>query len=221
MGDTEITTTKQELQVTIDQLIEEMKKTEVTTDQEYDFLGDWLRRNKASQKAVDLAFEDERIEKKAAYDAVLEAKREFIKPLEDSEKIARQKMTAYATVKEKARREAQAKLDEQARKEAEDKRIEKAQELSDKGKIAQADALLNKSLRVSAPKVAAPMAKTREVWRVEIVDQATLLRGIADGTVSADYVTINTSALVQAAQALKAQFSVPGVKAYPEYVPVL
>lgn len=213
--------TRTDLQRSIAQMIEEMRAVEIRTDQEYEFMDGWLHRNKDSQKAVDAAFEEERLEKKAAYDDVLEAKKLFKKPLEDSEKIARQKMTAYATVKEKARRDEQQRLDDIARKEAEDRRLAQAQKLADKGQSERANALLEKELRVSAPQAEAPIGKTREVWRVNVNDSAALLRAIADGKVRADFVTINTTVLAQPAQQLKGAFAVPGVSAFVEYVPVL
>lgn len=212
---------KEVLKGQISQLIAEMERVEIKTDEEYGFGEDWLRRNKATQKIVADAFEPERVEAKARYDEILETKKQYIVPLEASEKIIRQKMSAYATAKEQARREEQRRLDDIARREAEEKRLAEAQVLADAGKIEKADALLDKAIRPTTPKVEAAIGKMREVWTVEIIDESAFFAGLASGVVDSKYITVNYTALNSTAQALKDKYKIPGTKAVQKFVPVL
>jgi hypothetical protein len=212
---------KEVLRTTISQLIEEMKQVDVKTDEEYHFIESWLRRNKESQALVTKAFEDERLETKAAYDNVLAEKAKYLAPLTESEKIARGKMSVYATAKEQARREEQARQDAIRRKEAEDKRLEEAQALQDAGKTEKADKLMEKAIRPAAVVVEPKIGKMREVWTVEVTDLKALLIAVANGEAEPGFVSVTTHALSGAAQRLKDKFSVPGVKAVQTFVPML
>lgn len=76
---------------------------------------------------------------------------------------------------------------------------------------------------ISAPVVASEAPKvaglsTRQKWNVEVVDVVALCRAVADGKVPAGYVIANEKTLRQMAVALKSEFKVPGVRAYPEDV---
>lgn len=216
-----MTETKEVLKGQIDQLIGEMRLIEVKTDDEYKFLEAWLKRNKESQKIVAEAFEAERVAAKAAYDDILAAKGAYLEPLLASEKVARGKMSTYATAKEQARREAQRRLDDLARQEAETKRLAEAQALSDAGKFEKADALIDKAIRPAAAKVEPSLGKMREVWSAEVVDMPAFLQAVARGEIASSFISINQSALNSAAQAQKAAFRMAGVAATQRFVAVL
>lgn len=197
------------LRRSVDEIIKEMELVTISTQAEYDSMVEWLRRNKETQKAVDEFFEADRVAKKAAYDEVLARRGAFKKPLEAAEAIARQKMSAFATEQEKARRAAQAKADEEARKKAEEDRLLKAEELLAMGRAKQADETLAKAVTVRAAPVAPKVGKTVEVWTVEVVDLAAFLSeavGLNESILGC--ITVNVTALA-------AVFKKGGIKQFP------
>lgn len=209
------------LKATIDNLIKEMEQVEVKNQEEYDFLSAWLKRNKESQKMVVDAFEADRLLAKKAYDDVLDEKKRYMGPLEASERIARQKLSVFATAQEQARRAEQKRLDDIARKEADDKRLAEAEKLAAAGKIEKADALLDKSVRPAFVPPAPKVGKMREVWTVEIIDLKALCLAVALGQADSIFVEANRYNLAASAQLLKDKFSIPGVKAEQTFVPVI
>ena len=173
--ETQEVTEQQQLSKTIDTLIAEMKAMTITTQEQYDFVNGWLKKNKDTQKIVTEFFEPDRVEAKRKYDDILANKNAFIKPLETAEKVARDKMTVFATEQEKKRRE-EAKIEEdRRRKEIEDDRIAKAEELSAMGRSEKADEVLDKKVVVAKSTIQTEtqkVGKTIEVWTVSVDDKA-------------------------------------------------
>jgi len=219
---------KEVLRASITDLIEQMKAVEVKTDEEYQFLDGWRKKAKETIKAVDGAFEAERLEKKAKYDAVLDDKNAFKKPLLTAVEIVSEKMTAYGTEKEKARRKAEADARALALKQAEDDRLEEAGNLQAMGRADKADELLDKKVTVSAKAVAAAMpeapaklGKTAERWTVKVTDKAKFLAFAAVAHASIlDCVAVNEAALAALARTNKG-LTAPGLEVEQKFVPVL
>lgn len=208
------------LKATIDGMLEEMAKVEIKTDQEYEFAKDWLKRNADTQKLVTATFEDERVRTKAAYDDVLARRALLNKPLEQSEKIMRDKMSAYLTEKERVRLAEVRRLEEEERKRKEDDRLVEAQNLSSMGRVQEASDLLNKKITV---KVDAPAAigKSIKKWVVTVTDRQAFLKfvGMAHLEIQA---CVDVSEVKLAAYAQKqGGLNCPGIKAEEISRPVL
>lgn len=190
---------KEALQVSIKVLIKEMETHEVKTDEDYKFLEDWVRRNKETQALWKSAWEEDRIRTKAAYDKVLADRDALMDPLKDAESIARRKMGAYLTEKEKARQEAQRKLEEEERKKIEDKRLAEAEKLQAAGKTEKADAVLDKVVHVSRAAITAAtpakVGKGRETWTVEVSDKAAFLAEAIARPILQNIIEIDTNGL--------------------------
>jgi hypothetical protein len=184
-----------ELSRSVDQVIKEMESVTVTTQEQYSWMEDWLRKNKDTQKVVDDFFEADRASAKAAYDAVLERKRSFKAPLEAADKVARRKMSEFATEQENRRREEQRRLDAEAKAKADDEALLKAEELSAMGRKDQADEVLEKGVKVKADQAAGKVGKLMEVWTVEVTDLCAFLAEASGLPSVAECVEVKTSAL--------------------------
>ena len=217
-------TPQEVLKRTIDSMIEEMKTREIKTDEDYQFLDDWQKKAKLTVKTIDGAFEAERIEKKAPYDAVLETIRTMKKPIELALPIVISKMTTYITERERARRAEVARLEAESKSKKEDDRIVEAENLTAMGRADKADELLDKKITVSRKAVvaAAPvkLGKTAERWTVTIKNKSDFLRFAAVASIEIfDSVEINTSKLEAIAREHQG-LNAPGVEAVQTFVPI-
>lgn len=219
-GRTDLTVRAAELSKGVDALIREMDAVKIDTQDQYDWMNGWLRRNKDSQKLVDELFEEDRVKAKADYDAVLARKGAFKKPLEAAEAVARSKMSVYATKAEADRRKAQADADAAARKKAEDDRLVEAQNLSSMGRPQQAVELLDKRLKVERPDAAPKVGRLMESWAVEVVDKGAFLEEAVCIPGLLDCVEVSAT---KAAAFLKGkgQEAFPGLKVTKSFRPVL
>jgi hypothetical protein len=199
----------------VKRLLEAMKAYEVKTDEEYKTLDAWRKRNLLTQKIVTKYFEPDRVEKKAAYDAVLEERDSMLKPLQEAHATAGTKLDAYNNERERLRRAEVQRLESEARKKAEDERLKKAEALSAKGKTEEAVNLLDKQLHVSisTSHMPAALGKTAEHWDVEVTDLSAFLAAAALRVDLQLLIEIRMGDLQRMAQEKKDKFDVPGVKA--------
>jgi len=218
------TSPAQELSKTIDALISEIKATTISTQEQYTFVNEWLHRNKDTQKAVDTFFEPDRVEAKAKYDDVLANKNAFKKPLEAAEKIARDKMTEFATEQEKKRR-AELKIEEdKKRKEIEDDRLLKAEELAAMGRSEKADEVMDKKVSVKNVETETKkVGKTIEIWTVTVVSKELFLADAVGFPAVLDCFEINTIKLAAIAKSDAGAFlsKIQGLKVEQSFRPVL
>jgi len=216
---------KQVLKVQVDQLIAAMAKVNVDSDETYQFMAGWLKRNKDTQKLISDAFEADRVEAKSKYDAILAAKSAFIKPLETAEKITRERMTVWSTERERVRRAEEARVIAEHKKEAEDNLLETADTLVSMGRTDQAEALMDRGARVSKVAVAQDMTttkvgKTMERWVVAVTDKKAFLAEAIKVDSILDCIDINISKLTALCKASKST-SGAGLDIQINYVPVL
>ena len=216
---------KEVLVVQIDKLIAEMASVVVDSDEKYQYLEQWLRRNKETQKVVTTAYEQERTEAKAKYDAVLEARGKMLKPLELAESVARGKMVSWSTEREKKRREEEQRLMLEARKAKEAEVLEQADTLVAMGRVFESEKLISKEVVVTKASVAAKatetkVGKTMEKWVVSIVDMEAFIAYLPGMTLVQDCLDVNTSKLA-ALFKKNGTKSFPGLKIEQTFVPVL
>ena len=212
------------LKRTIDSMVEEMKARTIETDEDYRFLDDWQKKAKQTVKLIDGAFEAERVEKKAPYDAVLEKIRDMKRPIELALPVVTDKMSGYVTAREKARRAEMARLEAEARRKKEDDRLAEAQNLSSMGRADKADELLEKKVMVSRVAVAAAapekLGKTVERWAVTVDDKAAFLAEALLAPALLAAVTVNVAELERWAMREKPSYKVPGLTVEQKFVPV-
>lgn len=215
----------QRVSKTVEQLVAEMASLEVDSNEKYQACEAWVRRNKETQKVVSDAFEAERVEKKAAYDAVLEAKGKFIRPLEAAEKAVRSRMVAWSTEQEKRRREEAAHIEAEKKAERSEDVLLEAETLEAMGRQDDADALLERGARVTKAEVARAatvekVGKTMEKWVVTVVDADAFFEALPGMGQLQECVEINASRLALLFKKNGTK-SFPGLKVEQTFVPVI
>lgn len=129
---------------------------------------------------------------------------------ESEDPIERQRLADEASERERRASE-DAERERQEAEEREQREREEAAAQRSLSRVISAPAIQSEAPKVSG-------ISTRQNWKIEIVDIKALCRAVADGTVPESYITANEKTLGQMARALKAEFKVPGVRAFFEDV---
>jgi hypothetical protein len=213
------------LKVQIDSLIAEMSKVVVDSDEKYQQLEAWVRRNKETQKVVIDAFEAERVSAKAAYDKVLADKNAMLKPLEAAETATRKAMVAWSTKREQERREEEERARAALAAEKSEDVLLQAETLEAIGRQDEADALLDKGPKVSKAAVAAAVTtakvgKTMEKWEVKVTDMEKFVRALPGCGPVQECLEVNTSRLA-ALFKREGTKEFPGLEVRQTFVPVI
>jgi hypothetical protein len=190
----------------------------------YDMATEMLRTAASFEKKVEEYFEPLRLTAKAAYDAVLTAKKRELEPIQQAKALLSRRVAGFAVEQERLRREAQRKLEEDARKkEEESRRLELEQAKKQGATKKELKAIADAPIEVTAPAVeptyekAKGVTKPIERWSAEVIDFMTLVRAVAKGEQPESVLLPNQQALDGMARSLKGVMSVPGVKAVCDY----
>lgn len=211
--------TAQEAASTTALTLREVQTLEVVSQQTYEVAADILQQIKSRYKAI----EEERKRILRPLDEsrrkIMDLFRPALDNLVDAEKMVKAGMRDYSQEQEKIRQEEEAKAREAARKEA-DRLQKRALRAAEKGHDEQAAALQEMAESVPVP-IVAPQPKvagisTREAWKAQVVDKATLIKAVAEGKVPDAVLDPNMKALNEMARALKGSLNYPGVKAIVE-----
>lgn len=189
----------------------------VTNQEQYDYAGEYI----ASLKKYKNDLEKDRKELVDPLNAHVKKINAKFKPhatnIDNAIATANQKMTTYFREEERKRLKLEADAAEKSRKEQErlQKRADAARE---KGQEEKAEALEQSADLV----VPAPVAETAtrqtasttiaKTWSAQIYDKLSLIKAIASGKASMEYVEANMTALNQAARSQKETMNVPGVR---------
>jgi len=197
-------TDTQEIQKTVDGIIGEMATIRIEDDKTAAQAGEFLRKNKETQKFVKDYFEDARASTYKAYKEVTDQIKFFVKKLEKAETAVKRKVSDYQMEQERIRREEERRLAEEARKKEEEQRLSQAIETGD-------EEALDAPIETPTIKVGAPQ-KTEGIsyvdkWTYEIQDVSQIPREflIPDERKIRSYVTN-----------LKDRAEIPGVRIYKD-----
>lgn len=197
-------TDTQEIQKTVDGIIGEMATIRIEDETTAMQAGEFLRKNKETQKFVKDYFEDARASTYKAYKEVTDQIKFFVGKLEKAEKAVKRKVSDYQMEQERIRREEERRLAEEARKKEEERRLAQAIETGD-------EEVLDTPIETPTIKIDAPR-KTEGIsyvdkWTYEIQDVSQIPREflIPDERKIRSYVTN-----------LKARAKIPGVRVYAD-----
>ena len=136
-------------------------------------------------------------------------------PLQEAEKVAKSKIGAYLSEKQRKEREEQ----ERIRREEEERRLQEAARLEDEGDLSGAEELLDSAPTAATAPASSPVrgdmggtASTMKVAKVRITDMAAAAKARPD---------LFNLAEQQAIRALKAGESIPGLELYEEETVVI
>ena len=203
----------------IDSLVEQAHEITVDTDDDVALATDITRGIKAMSKSVKDYFEPMRLETKAAYDAVVAAKKEFTDPLDAAERELKGKITEYDAEKRRKAAEAEAALRKAALEEAEKKR-QAALEAEKSGdalaaEMAQIDAealeATAQSVSVKTEDAKASGMSRRKAWKITGIDSSKVPISIA----GAEIRPVDERAVMALIKATGGTIQIPGI-AYEE-----
>jgi hypothetical protein len=159
--------------------------------------------------------------KKAAYDswkAITAKFEEGDAPAAQAERVVKAAIVAWDMEQERIRQEAQRKAQEEAERLAKEEQLKAAIAAEQAGASKeQVDDIFSAPVAVVAAPVAptyqraAGISKMRENWSAEVTDIAKLVKAVAAGKVSYEYILPNQVALNARAKADKSTMNIPGV----------
>jgi len=146
-------------------------------------------------------------------------KKSHVEPVEEAKRLIKGKRIAYVDEQERLRKEAEAKLQAEARRLAEEAALRDAIAAEAEGRPEEAEAIISEPVSVPTVTIAktTPSAGVggaiREVWNAEVYDLHALVAAIVEGKASIGLIEPNMTALNGMARSLKANMTIPGVKA--------
>lgn len=194
----------QELKQTVDGIIAEMATIRIEDETTAIQAGEFLKKNKETQKFVKDYFEDARAATYKAYKEVTDNISFFVKKLQQAETAVKRKISDYQMEQERIRREEERRLAEEARKREEERRLAQAIETGD-------EEILEKPVEVPQVKIEEPRKMDGvsfvEKWTYQIEDVSQIPREflIPDEKKIRSYVT-----------SMKEKAKIPGVRIYAD-----
>jgi hypothetical protein len=197
-------TDTQELTKTVNGLISEMEVLKIENDAAAEQAGNFLRKNKETQKFVKEYFEDARKTTYDAYKAVTYQISFFIEKLTQAEKTVKRKVADYRMEQERIRREEERRLAEEARKKEEERLLQQAEESGD-------DSILDTPIEAPAIHIEEPKKMDGvsfvEKWTYEIQDANKIPR---------EYLIPDEKKIRGVVSSLKDKANIPGVRIYAD-----
>lgn len=204
-------------------LIAVAKETSIQTQADYEQAAAVLRNLKQLQGKVKDYWEPLRKSAKAAYDSVLEKKKEMLTPLEDAEKALKDQMTVY-TVQQEEKRKAQEEEMRQAARRESDLKLEEAAAAEQSGDTAGAAAAMEEaevldgmasSARVTARAPKANGVSQTKTWKLKSVDPEKVPIKVGGVEIR----PVDQAAVMRLIRESKGTISIPGVE-YEESVQI-
>lgn len=195
-----------------DENLELAKEMLVLDEETYDIAAEFLSSLKGLQKEIDETFDPVIKAQHEAHKAALAAKARHYKPIEEAERLLKQKMVGFQDRQEKARLEEERQLRDEARRQEEEERSKRADDLIKAGKAEEALQLLEEPVETPAlilPPVSRPTkgVSTRMVWKFKIVDETKLPR---------EYLVPDQVKINRIVQAADGKIAIPGVEIFQE-----
>lgn len=182
---------------------------------------EFLKSTAAKRKVVEEAFAEPKSAAWKAHKAIVELEKKLVQPCDDARRIVADKASRYEAECRRREEEERRRLEAEARKAEEDRILAEAEIAESFGDDVTAEAILSQPVEPMPVAVPTERAKvegvsSRELWRVEIVDLAALVRAAANNPAFVALLMPNMPALNALARATKQLMNVPGVKAVAE-----
>lgn len=215
-------------------------RCEIIDDAVFQKAGAFLLMVKDARREIDATFDGPIAAAFAAHKSIVAAKREHTAPVDEAERIVKQKMGAYRQKQEDEARERQRAAEAEARrvqeealkvaeaaarKAAEEARAAEVERLKAEGNKKAAAAAAKAALYVPPVVMPAPVAVVvphvapavasgvsfREKWTASVTDLAALVRAVADGKAPLALLAADATMLNKHATAYKDKSPIPGV----------
>ena len=158
----------------------------------------------------------------AAHKTAVAAEKRLLDPLDEARAILRRGIGTWEADQERVRLELERKAQEEARKQEEEMRLALATQAEDIGADpSTVDEILSTPLGTAPPPVAPTFQRVSGVsssqrWHAQVIDLKALIRAVADGKASTEFLEPSMVALNALARAMKSTLNVPGVRAVAE-----
>lgn len=193
-------------------LPEQARTISIVTAHDYERAGEFLLTVKDLRKEIQETFGPLKEKAWAAHKAIVAEEKRHEDPLIKAEGIVKPLMVAWDREQARIREEEERRLREEARKREEERQLQAAIEAELEGNKAEAEAIIAEPVYVppvvlpkATPKVVGIATKTN--WKFRITDISKIPR---------EYLCPDEVKIGQMVRALKEQFNVPGIEAYPE-----
>lgn len=163
----------------------------VTSQKEYDGCAEFLRAIKGLKKEIDTTFDESIKKAHEAHKAIVAAKKAHYDPLDNAERIIKQKSIAWYQEEKRKQEEEQRKADEAARKAEEKRKAEleaQAKRHEENGNLEKAEErrAMAEEVHVPTPIIQNRVEKAEgqaivTTWRAEVTDLFALCNAIARG----------------------------------------
>ncbi len=217
----EVRPTEESLQQQVGTIESQAFAMTITTQADFEDAAELAKTIAGRKKFVKDFFEPMRVKAKEAYDAILGRKNQMMKPLEDADKVLRQKMSEFSRQQELARKQQEAAMRQMAQREAEAKLTEAA-EAEEAGDVlgahmALAEAEIAEGVATGGI-VSAPAPKVKGVskskdWKITRIDDQNVPVSINGAVIR----PVDEKAIMRLIRATKGTIVIPGV-AYEETV---
>jgi len=214
-----------ELRRELSPVIEQANTLVVTTADQYEYAGSFLKQIKNTQGRVAEYWGPL---KNRAYDTwkqITSKEKEMLDPLKESENWVKVKMLNFQRIEEQNRLEEQRKLQAQAEEKARRERerlIKEAEKLKTpelkEQRLAEAEMVEAPVITVhkETPKVEG--ISTRKIWKAEVIDKRNFIVAALNDENLLAYIQIDQSALNKVASATKGAIKYPGIRFYEEEI---
>lgn len=192
--------------------------TTITTREQYDHAAGVLREIKEYKREVAEQCDPVVASAYAAHKEATAMRARFLKPIEEAERIIRDRCGEYLTRERKAEDERRAAEDmarAAAIREADEKKLAAAIEAEAAGNAGAAEAIMAAPTVFRAPEKAAPVETVKgqaTKWTAAVVDPRAVLSAIIAGRVPLDVVVFSPGALADHAKASGVEGVVDGIK---------
>lgn len=196
----------------------EIKAQNLEIENDYDFqvVSEFTRGIKSMEKKVKNYWEPMRVSTKKAYDDVISHKKEMLEPLENAERIIKEKMADYTLELRRKQREKEEELKKLAQVEV-DKKLDEAMELQANGDVSGAeyamaeaevmDGIATTSISTNVKPKADGISMTK-TWKITSID----LSEVPDEINGALIRPVDMSAVMTLIKASKGSIEIPGIK---------
>jgi hypothetical protein len=196
-----------ELSLLTQNLVKEMEEKNIENDSDYQYMAEWIKRNKKTQKIVKDHFEDDKKRTYAEYKQVLADIKLYLDPLENTEKIGKNKMSKYFNDQEKKRIEEERRLQAIEDKKVEEEKLKEAINKNDE--------------KILDEPIISPTIKVENKIKTEGISYVTTYGfEIVDASKVPDrFKIIDEKMIGQVVRANKGKVSIPGVKVIEKKMP--
>ena len=195
-----------EIAVKTDTVVQDAKVLVIQDDNKFHFANDLLKTIKGIRKKIDDYFDPAIKKAHAAWKENIAMKKKQSEPVEQAERIIKQKIAKYHTEQEQKRLEEQRKRQEELRKQEEEKRLKEAEETGD-------ESILEEPIVV-------PEIKLEDTTKHEGISYQTnwKFRVIDKKKVPEEYKIVDEKKVNGVVRAMKENTNIPGIEVYTEKI---